>query len=341
MAQLTTSDEKNASGFDHPVMTRDEKTARTGDGEVDSTANERQMWTGGEKTAFTADQGRSGREKANLVDEEVARRLQDEWNHQSSPPSSPTFNSSEKATNVGANEKRQQQSTPYDPPSGPPPSASTRLSQVPIHSKSTGPHRPHTNAVIDAGKLRAINEASPSSVADNLSHILNRHSKKCRIGCSNCNTVIASTTRRSNRNTNRIIHVVVRSINTREQSGLEPTHKTVGTPQCCIPVSNHPAVPTASLIWSQGKRPTTATDITILPVCSPVTLTNTVPSLHTAPFRNLGVPKYPAQNTTRYGSVKRSLSTTPSIETRRPRLMPKNRTLTSGTNNHWIQLCRE
>jgi hypothetical protein len=122
------------------------------------------------KPPLTMDQASmpGGNEKMRLADEELARQLQDEWDREGPQPSGPRSTTSGRVTAVDDKVRDQQQPASYAPPPGTPPSGSNHHIQGSVHSRytrSAGHARPHTNEVIAAGKLRAINEVSTHSDA--------------------------------------------------------------------------------------------------------------------------------------------------------------------------------
>lgn len=105
-----------------------------------------QTWIGDEKVSSWPRDG----DKRALADEELARKLQDDWNNGVSTPSSSTL----KMPPTGDDDRR----APYASPPGLPSSSSERRQQSPGYSGRSPPD--HTNPVTEAGKMRAINEVS-------------------------------------------------------------------------------------------------------------------------------------------------------------------------------------
>jgi len=164
MAYSPPPHEKHPSSFDGGALGRDEKKRWSGDEKAAPMIDEKKTWTGsGEKHASTTHQDRTwgGDDKATLADEALARQLQDEWEHEGSQSSSSALKAFGNLTKESGDEKSRQQSTPYAPPTGLPPGSPTRQSLVTTHSGNTRPGPAHTNPLVEAGKLRAMNEVSP------------------------------------------------------------------------------------------------------------------------------------------------------------------------------------
>jgi hypothetical protein len=140
--------------------------AGSGDGAVGAMGGEKGNFPlDDKKHPGTMDQASmpDGNEKRMMADEQLARQLQDEWDREGHQPGGLASTTSGGVTAKADKGRDQQMAASYAPPPGTPPSSSNQYIQGSVHSRHTrsaGHARPHTNEVIEAGKLRAINEVS-------------------------------------------------------------------------------------------------------------------------------------------------------------------------------------
>lgn len=166
MSHPALSDEKAVSGPQPGVPARDVDVAGTGDERMQAVGGEKgKIPLDDRKHPVTMDQASlpDGNEKRMLADEQLARQLQDEWDREGHQPSGFSSTALGGVTARDDKGRDQKQAAPYAPPPGNPPSSSNQYIQGSVHSRHTrsaGHARPHTNEVIEAGKLRAINEVS-------------------------------------------------------------------------------------------------------------------------------------------------------------------------------------